>query len=55
MSLGARRMSSYNVDQAAMQDLLTSPNNASNLPTDTLVFVLATANQVSQNVLKLVW
>lgn len=48
MSLGARRMSSYNVDQAAMQDLLTSPNNASNLPTDTLVFVLATANQGGQ-------
>ena len=44
----ARALSSYDVEQSAMQDLLREgPHPTSNLPTDTLVFVLATAQQVA--------
>ena len=42
-----RALSSYNVEQSAMQALLTTPSESSNLPTDTLVFVLCTAEQVA--------
>jgi hypothetical protein len=47
---GNRSMSSYDVEHSAMQDLLkTGPNpTSSNLPTNTLVFVLATAQQASE-------